>query len=88
VTFAELAKKFRDVRDALAKGELPTFRRVFSDGVLRDVQDAFTNAADPVTGAPWAPLKYRKGQILVVSGMLRHRTMEAANSPCTCRGRR
>ena len=80
MTFAELAVKVRSLRDSLARGELSTYRGVFQKGVQRDARDAFTNATDPVTGVPWAPLLYRTGQTLVKTGMLRHRTMEATNN--------
>ena len=60
-----------DLTDALVNRRERLGAREFVAGLKRDVRSAFANGVDPVTGTPWAPLKYRQGQILVLTGALR-----------------
>lgn len=86
MTFADVGKRLRALRDALVTGDMPTYRGVFARGVRRDTDDAFASGRDPVTGLPWAPLKWRVGQILVLTGYLRQKVREAADGPVPIAG--
>lgn len=69
-----------DLTDALVNRRERLGARAFVEGLKRDVASAFAAGVDPVTGTPWAPLKYRPGQILVLTGALRAAALAAVDA--------
>lgn len=79
-TLGWLARQLHELADALVHRRPRSHTLGFLAGFRRDVAQAFERGADPVTGKAWAPLKYRKGQILVLSGQMRAAAQAAADA--------
>lgn len=61
----------RSLADSFTNRRERSHALAFLAGMRKDVRKAFDASVDPVTGKPWAPLKYRVGKILVDTGRMR-----------------